>query len=214
MADIFLAINKKHLNLGLKSVDVLIIAQIEEFERNNRQCYLTNKYFADIFGESESTIKRSIDKLEGFNIIKRSTAFIKGNGKSNKQRVLSLCNRNKWKVQIEPSKMEGSKINDGRFKNDEWKGHNEPIKDNKKDKEKDNIKTKTTLDLIKFSDKIQEDIDLGLAMPEDYMSDNFYSYITEERDRLGEALSFVVYDNKIECYKDGKCMGLCHGMGE
>lgn len=147
----FLAINKDYLNYDLKSIDILIIAQIEEFDRNKNFCHLSNQQFAEMFGESKSTIKRTIDKLEKLNIIKRQTTFIKNNGRGNKQRILSLNNRSKWKVQNEstihngksimnpPSKMEGSNVDNGRFKNAQWKVQNEPIKDNIKDNIKNNI---------------------------------------------------------------------------
>ena len=147
----FLAINKDYLNYDLKSIDILIIAQIEEFDRNKNFCHLSNQQFAEMFGESKSTIKRTIDKLEKLNIIKRQTTFIKNNGRSNKQRILSLNNRSKWKVQNEstihngksimnpPSKMEGSNVDNGRFKNAQWKVQNDPIKDNIKDNIKYNI---------------------------------------------------------------------------
>lgn len=201
MTNTFLAINKKYLNLGLKSIDILIIAQIEEFERTNRQCYITNKQFSELFGESESTIKRSIDKLSEFNIISRHNTFIEGNGRSNKLRTLSLRSRKEWKGQIDPSKMEGSKNDNGRFKTEEWKGHNEPIKEKKKEKIKEILK------LISFSQDLQENIDFGLAEPEDYVSDDFYSFVVREIDRLGKNINFIVFDNKIESYKNGKCMG-------
>lgn len=147
----FLAINKDYLNYDLKSIDILIIAQIEEFDRNKNFCHLSNQQFAEMFGESKSTVKRTIDKLEKLNIIKRQTTFIKNNGRSNKQRILSLNNRSKWKVQNEPtinngksimnppSKMEGSNVDNGRFKNAQWKVQNDPIKDNIKDNIKYNI---------------------------------------------------------------------------
>ena len=38
MENKFLAINKKYFNLGLKSIDIMILAQIDEFSRNNCEC--------------------------------------------------------------------------------------------------------------------------------------------------------------------------------
>lgn len=208
--DTFLAINKKYLNIGLKSIEILIIAQINEFERNNCQCYITNRQFADIFGESESTIKRAIDKLESFHVLRRQTHFIDGNGKANKQRVLFLNNQEEWKVQNDPTKMESSDISDGRFKNDKWKGHNDPIKEKEKENKKDNIiETEKILNLISFDKEIQEDIKYGLGSPEDYILEDFYSFVSEELNRLGENITFVVFYDKIQSYKDGKCMGTC-----
>ena len=114
----FLAVNKNYMNLGLKSIELLLISQIEEFERNGHKCIISNKQFANMFGESESTIKRTLDKLDGLKIIKRDTSYVDGNGRANKQRVLTVNNRNKWKVQNEPTIeiMEGSNVDDGRFK--------------------------------------------------------------------------------------------------
>ena len=135
----FLAVNKEYLGMGLKSIDILIISQVEEYERNKCECFITNEQFASMFGESVSTIKRALDKLDELKIIKRSTSYVEGFGRANRQRVLSLNKRNKWKVHNEPTKeMVGSKSDNGRFKNEEWKVQNEPIKEKKKEKEKKN----------------------------------------------------------------------------
>jgi len=141
MENNFLAVNKGYLGLGLKSIDLLIVSQIDEFKRNGCECYVTNEQFSDMFGESVSTIKRALDRLEELNILKRDTTVVSGFGRANKQRVLSINNLNKWKVQNEPSinTMEGSNVDNGRFKNDEWKVHNDPIKDNLKDNLKENL---------------------------------------------------------------------------
>ena len=151
----FLAVNKNYFSIGLKSIDLLIIAQIQEFKRNGCECYMTNEQFSDLFGESVNTIKRSIKKLEQQKIINRSTSFIEGNGRSNRQRILSLNPRTQWKAQNGPTinngrpimdspLMEGSNIDDGRPKSEEWKAHNEPIKDNIKE----NIKDKYNYDYL------------------------------------------------------------------
>ena len=136
----FLAVNKEYLGMGLKSIDILIISQIEEYKRNECDCYITNEQFANMFGDSRETIKRSLTKLENMGIISRKTKFIEGNGRANRQRVLSLNKRNKWKAHSEPTKdaMEGSNIDNGRLKSQEWKAHSEPIKEKEKEKEKEN----------------------------------------------------------------------------
>ena len=95
----FLAVNKNYFSMGLKSIDLLIIAQIEEFKRNGFECYMTNEQFSDLFGESVSTIKRALDKLESKGIIKRTTHTVNNNGQKSKQRILSIS-----KVQNEPIK--------------------------------------------------------------------------------------------------------------
>jgi predicted transcriptional regulator len=94
----FLAENKDYFGLGLKSIDLHIIAQIEEFQRNNCDCCITNEQLSFQFGESLATIKRSIAKLEELNIVTRSTNFIKGHGRNNKQRILSVNDKSEWKL--------------------------------------------------------------------------------------------------------------------
>ncbi len=131
MENNFLAIDKKYFGSGLNSLDLLIVAHIEEFQRNGCECYITNEQFCDMFGENINAVKRSIKKLEDMKLVVRHTTFVSGNGRANRQRTLSI--NKKWKAHIEPTKiMEGSKSCDGRLKSGEWKAHNEPIKDNKK----------------------------------------------------------------------------------
>ena len=142
MENKFLAINKKYFNREFKSIELLIIAQIEEFERNNCECYITNEQLSDMFGESISTIKRALSSLETKGIIKRKTSTVSNNGQKSKQRILSIS-----KVQNEPnlnqndikkSNKQGSDAKKVRFKNEESKVHNEPIKEKKKENKKDN----------------------------------------------------------------------------
>lgn len=209
MGNTFLAINKEYLYIGLKSIDILIIAQIEEFQRNECECYVTNKQLSEMFGESEDKIKRSLAKLEKMNIVKRTTTFIEGNGKCNRRRILSINDKKEWKVHSTPTKMDGAKVDNGRCKNSEWKEHNAPIKENIKDKEKDNI-IKAILGLSSLDEDLQEDVNLGLAIPEDYLSEKFYSFAIKELDRLGNNISFVISYDKIESYKNNKCMGSCY----
>lgn len=136
----YLQVSKDYRGSGLKSIEQLIISQIDEFDRNGLECYATNEQFSEWFGESVSTIKRTLDKLEELDIIERNTTFIKGKGRSNRMRTLALKDKKQWKVQIEPSNaMEGSNVDDGRFRIQQWKVHSEPIKDNLKEKKKDNL---------------------------------------------------------------------------
>ena len=145
----FLAVNKDYFSMGLKSIDLLIIAQIEEFKRNGCECYMTNEQFSDLFGESVSTIKRALSSLETKGIIKRKTSTVSNNGQKSKQRILSIS-----KVQNEPTFKQGSNNTEARFKNEESKVHNEPIKDNIKD---NNI-YKNNFDYL-FVDGNDDDID-------------------------------------------------------
>lgn len=142
MENTFLSINKRYFGTGLKSLDLLIVAHIEEFQRNNCDCHFTNQQFCEMFGEDVNAVKRSIKKLEDMGVITRHTTFIKDNGRSNRQRKLSI--NHQWKAQYEPTitewkahsepsiGMEGSNDADGRLKSDEWMAHSEPIKDEEK----------------------------------------------------------------------------------
>ena len=184
----FLAVNKDYFSMGLKSIDLLIIAQIEEFKRNKCECYITNEQLSDMFGESVNTIKRSIQKLEEKKIISRKTSFVNGNGRSNRQRILSLNSITQWKAQNGPTinngrlimdspLMEGSNVDDGRPKSEEWKAHNEPIKDNIKDNKKDN-------NIYNFDYLFGEDSD------EDYMQ-----YVDYFNKKYGKDFIFKLKDN-------------------
>lgn len=163
----FLAVDKnKYLGKGLKSIEILILAHIEEFQRNGEECYMTNEQFSHKFGESLATIKRAIAKLEEQNIIRRDTTFIEGNGRGNRQRKLYVNPVSEWKGQfdltitMEGSKntMEGSNVDNGRLKNEQWKDHNEPIKDNLKENIKDNLKESKS-SFRTFKDLSLEEID-------------------------------------------------------
>ena len=75
---------------GCKSIHILLLAQIQEFQRNKCECYMTDKQFAENFGESERTIGRALDKLEELNLIKRNTKFVHGYGRANRQRPITV----------------------------------------------------------------------------------------------------------------------------
>lgn len=142
MENKFLAIDKRYFGTGLKSLDLLIVAHIEEFQRNNCECYITNQQFCEMFGEDVNAVKRSLKKLEDMGLIIRDTRFVKDNGRSNRQRKLAV--NHQWKAHNEPTitewmahseptiEMEGSDDADGRLKNGEWMAHYEPIKDKEK----------------------------------------------------------------------------------
>ena len=93
-----LPVNKEYFGTGLKCLDMLIISAIEEYENCGEECQLANKTFSSMFNRSESTIKRSIDKLEKLSIIKRNTFFVSDNGQSSKKRTLTLKPKNQWQI--------------------------------------------------------------------------------------------------------------------
>ena len=93
-----LYVSKEYFGTGLKCLDILIISTIEEYEKRDEECYLTNKTLSNMFHRSESTIKRTIDKLERHSIIGRNTFFDHKNGQSSKRRILTLKPKNQWQI--------------------------------------------------------------------------------------------------------------------
>ena len=77
-------------NIGLKGIDMLVLAQIEALNKNGNKCYMTNEGFSKKFGDSESTIKRSLDKLENLKLIKRKTITNTKGGHASKQRLIII----------------------------------------------------------------------------------------------------------------------------
>jgi DNA-binding MarR family transcriptional regulator len=88
----FLKVNKKYLNSNLKPLEILILSQIEEFINNGRDCYITNKQFAEMFNAGTATVARAIDSLVESGYITRNTTIISTRGQASKMRKLSLAN--------------------------------------------------------------------------------------------------------------------------
>ena len=78
MTNIFLKINKDLFNLGLNPTEILVLAQVMEFNVNTNDCFISDKQLASMFGVSEKTIQRAIKVLEDKKYIKRETKNIKG----------------------------------------------------------------------------------------------------------------------------------------
>lgn len=134
MSNYFLKVNKNLFKMGLNPTEILVLAQITEYQTNNKICYMTDAQFAEDFGVSAKTISRTLDKLEKENLIKRETktvaskrirtitAIVKSNGQNDS------LNEN-LKQTICPSETDNlSKSN----------GQNDFIKDKEKDNLKDN----------------------------------------------------------------------------
>ena len=156
MENKFLAIDKKYFGTGLRSLDLLIVAHIEEFQRNGCECHLTNLQFCEMFGEDINAVKRSIKKLEDMGIVTRNTHYERPvnqpneDDKGGRKRILSI-NQN-WpfvsgttgSVHYEPNSTDGSahsELNSNqlgsnnrevRLKTGVGSAHSEPIKDKEK----------------------------------------------------------------------------------
>lgn len=153
MTNLFLKVNKDLFKLGLNPTEILILAQIMEFNTNTGDCFISDKALAENFGVSESTIKREIKKLEEMGLIERDTKAVKGGKerhmKANSAKIeqkltsVNLSLENASKVQIEPYTSVNLTL---------VKGQNDTIKDNIIDKNiKDNIREALTANAVKSS---------------------------------------------------------------
>lgn len=133
MKEVFLKVNKDLFTMGLNPTEILIIAQIIEFQTNTGDCYITDQQLAKQFGVSESTISRELKKLESNGLIVRETRNIKGG----KERHLKLSSINLPIVnETTTSKLPIVQESNCLLYNKQ----NDFIKDNNlKDKEKDNL---------------------------------------------------------------------------
>lgn len=135
MKGTFLAVDKTYLRSGLKSIDILLLAQIEEFQRNGSQCYMTTEQFSMLFGESERTVERSLERLDRGNWIIRKSSFVSGRGRGNRRRILMLAPDedkteapNNGVAIRQENLMEAPEIYDGGAPKYSWKRHNGGIK--------------------------------------------------------------------------------------
>lgn len=212
MENVFLAINKQYFDMGLKSIDLLILAQIEEFQRNGCSCYVTNKQFSEMFGESESTVKRSLDKLEEMKLVKRTTTTNNNGGKQSRVRTLTIDSTEikKHLSKVHNDTEQGSNVEEARFKNEPSKVHNEPIKDNLKDNIKDNLreseaegtnkerKQEDNLSLINKKKKNLEEVLRGMSTEELTEIKRQYDARTPYKE-IAEAYNIVYFD--VELFK-------------
>ena len=74
----FLKVNKDLFSLGLNPTEILVYAQVAEFNRNTGDCFISDKAMAENFGVSDKTISRALATLEEKGLIRRETKNIKG----------------------------------------------------------------------------------------------------------------------------------------
>lgn len=153
MTNLFLKVNKDLFNLGLNPTEILILAQVMEFNTNTGSCFISDKVLADNFGVSEKTISRTIKGLEDKGFITRNTVNVKGG----KQRHM-LVNQKKIEAALTKDNLTVDDNNNGQ--NDcctkdnltVVNGQNDLIKDNRKDNSlKDNYKEALTAGAVKSS---------------------------------------------------------------
>lgn len=140
--NLFLQVNKDLFNLKeINPLEMLIISQIMEFDRNKRDCYITNEQLAENFHVSTKTISRALNHLEDeLHYIKRDTKTVEGKRirymKVNYEIINAATKETKCPFEKvdEKDKMSLSEETKCPFQ----KGQNDSIKDNRKDNIKDN----------------------------------------------------------------------------
>ena len=93
--ELFLKVSKNRYfdNKDLSPIDMLILSQVEEFERNEKSCYMASKTFASNFNVSEETINRSIKKLVSMQYINSTLNNEHKDGKIQTTRQLSIVKK-------------------------------------------------------------------------------------------------------------------------
>ena len=141
MSDKFLRIFKDWFLLGLSPIEVMVMAQIAEYNINNRECYETDAQFAKDFNVSESTITRAMKSLESKGFIKRHTTTTQAGKKRtivyNQEQVESAVASVKMSLAEEANRQNDSC---GSVKLTVSTQQNDLIKDNREEiNEKDNF---------------------------------------------------------------------------
>ena len=150
MSKEFLQVNKELLsNTEFSLLEKLIVAQINEYERKERECYMTDKQFAVAFGVSTQQVTRAMKKLADNNIIQRNTKTVSNNGKASKYRTLKAIVKYDYYssegiVTSDYSLPEGIVKNDKRNSQNDSEGivTSDDIKDNLKENIKENLRKK------------------------------------------------------------------------
>lgn len=141
--DTFLRIDKGLFGLGLSPIEILVYSQIEEFNRTTGDCFISNATMAKNFSVSEKTVARALDALEDRGLIVRHTK----NTQKGKERHIALA-KDKMSFANETLESAKDKMSLAERTNCPLRnGQNDSIKDNLKEKEKENIGVDKTASL-------------------------------------------------------------------
>lgn len=69
MTNLFLKLNKDFFRLELNPTEMIILAQVMEYQTNSKVCYMTNEQFAAMLSVSASTVSRALSRLAAENYI-------------------------------------------------------------------------------------------------------------------------------------------------
>lgn len=139
MTNKYLKVNKDLFKLGLDPTEILILAQVMEFNTTTGVCFISDETLANNFGISAKTISRKLDSLENKGFINRETKNAKGKHGKDRKIFVNMSNIEKElstdKMTIDNStdnlSIENIKSTDNLSK---INGQNDLIKDNRIDK--------------------------------------------------------------------------------
>ena len=78
MTNVFLQVNKDLFKMGLNPTEILLLAEIMEYDRTTGEFFKSNDALAEEFSVSAKTISRAVDSLEEKGLITRETKSVKG----------------------------------------------------------------------------------------------------------------------------------------
>ena len=129
MTNVFLKVNKDLFKLGLNPTEVLLLAQIIEFNTTTGSFFMSDKALAEMLSISESTVSRAVRNLESQGFIKRETK----NTQSGRTRTIT----------VDMARLDtaaNSNLNVGNSQNDCSANVNLTVRNKQNDFIKDNIK--------------------------------------------------------------------------
>ena len=177
--EVFLKVSKnRYFNRKyISTLDMLILSQIEEFERNEKSCYMTDEVFASNLNSSISTINRAIKSLTERHFINKITKNVNVEGKVKTIRQLSIIKKDMTNQNDNTSnEIVANQIENVSCQNDELLTcQNDSQKDNYllKDKLKENKKDNTIVNQNE-KDKYTED---GYRIPKIETEEIVLTYI-------------------------------------
>lgn len=155
----FLKVEKNLFGSGLSPIEILVLSQIMEFDRNTGDCFMSNAAMAKNFGVSEKTVSRAVAALEEKKYITRNTK----NVQKGKERHIILTKDNLTLANDSEKSTKDKMTLAEKSICPLRKGQNDPIKDNtNKINEEDNMENdksalRSATSDLSFSETAQEE---------------------------------------------------------